>query len=327
MSLPLTEEQKKKSEENRRKALARRAEKLVEQHQSLGLGSSIATLPSGCKQGSCHLPRDSSKPVSHGVIFKQQKTSNSSHGDKKPDNTQSFHLSTLEQGTWKRQEEMPTACPHHSPPSQVTLTGISPPLAQSPPEVSNQQFLGCESGQGHPQVSHGTKSTPFANTTHEPLAKAKSSQDTPASSSGQLPRDPELEAKTARPSTLGQNVSDVHCGSGSVMPRIEGRLQQNSGTSPHKAVHSQEGTCVRDGNRFQVKIGYNAELIAVFRRLPSRKFGNKSSFSLVPQMVVFLFLFCFFSYFRVSFSLAVSHKYEEGALAHSVHPVVKSFLF
>ncbi|XP_008143408.2 SWI/SNF-related matrix-associated actin-dependent regulator of chromatin subfamily A-like protein 1 [Eptesicus fuscus] len=265
MSLPLTEEQRKKIEENRQKALARRAEKLAEQHQSAGSGSSIAALPSQSKQGPSHsLPRDSSKPVSHGVVFKQQKTSGSSHSP------HSFHPSTLEQakGTWKSPEEMPTACPHHSPPNQVTLTGISPPLAQSPPEVSNQQLL----GQGHPQVSHWTKSTPFANTTHEPLANGKSSQDAPASSSGQLPREAQLEAKAARPSTSGQNISDVHCGSGNVMPRTEGRLPQKLAASPHKAVSSQEGICVRDGDRFQVKIGYNAELIAVFKRLPSRNF-------------------------------------------------------
>lgn len=271
MSLPLTEEQRKKIEENRQKALARRAEKLAEKHQSAGSGSSIAALSSQSKQGPSHsLPKDSSKPVSHGVVFKQQKTSGSSHGDQRPHNPHSFHPSTLEQakGTWKRPEEMPTACPHHSPPSQVTLAGISPPLAQSPPEVSNQQLM----GQGHPQVSHGAKSTPFANSTHEPLAKAKSSQDTPASSSRQLPREAQLEAKAARPSTSGQDISDVHCGSGSVMPGTEGRLPQKLGASPRKAVSSQEGTCVRDGDRFQVKIGYNAELIAVFKRLPSRNF-------------------------------------------------------
>ncbi|ELK30495.1 SWI/SNF-related matrix-associated actin-dependent regulator of chromatin subfamily A-like protein 1 [Myotis davidii] len=271
MSLPLTEEQRKKIEENRQKALARRAEKLAEQHQSAGSGSTIAALSSQSKQGPSHsLPKDSSKPVSHGVVFKQQKTSGSSHGDQRPHNPHSFHPSTLEQakGTWKRPEEMPTACPHHSPPSQVTLAGISPPLAQSPPEVSNQQLV----GQGHSQVSHGTKSTPFANSIHEPLAKAKSSQDTPASSSGQLPREAQLEAKAARPSTSGQDISDVHCGSGSVMPGTEGRLPQKLGASPRKAVSSQEGTCVRDGDRFQVKIGYNAELIALFKRLPSRNF-------------------------------------------------------
>ncbi|KAF6362206.1 SWI/SNF related, matrix associated, actin dependent regulator of chromatin, subfamily a like 1 [Rhinolophus ferrumequinum] len=275
MSLPLTEEQRKKIEVNRQKALARRAEKLLEQHQNAGSGSSITTHPSQSKPGAFqNLPRDPSKPVSHGVIFKQQNPSSSSPGDQRPHNPHSVHVSTSEQaeGMWKRQEEMSTACPHHSPPSQMPLTGISPPLAQSPPGVSIPQLSGYELGQSHPQASHGTKSTPFANTTHESLAKAKSSQDTPASSSGQLPKDPELETTAAKPSTSGQNISDVHYGSGQVTPRTEGRLQQKLGASLPKAVSSQEGICVRNGDRFQVQIGYNAELIAVFKSLPSRRF-------------------------------------------------------
>lgn len=295
MSLPLTEEQRKKIEVNRQKALARRAEKLLEQHQNAGSGSSITTHPSQSKPGAFqNLPRDPSKPVSHGVIFKQQNPSSSSPGDQRPHNPHSVHVSTSEQaeGMWKRQEEMSTACPHHSPPSQMPLTGISPPLAQSPPPgVSIPQLSGYELGQSHPQASHGTRSTPFANTTHESLAKAKSSQDTPASSSGQLPRDPELETTAAKPSTSGQNISDVHYGSGQVTPRTEGRLQQKLGASLPKAVSSQEGICVRNGDRFQVQIGYNAELIAVFKSLPSRRFGNECSFSLV------LWTFCFVFYF------------------------------
>ncbi|XP_006906801.1 SWI/SNF-related matrix-associated actin-dependent regulator of chromatin subfamily A-like protein 1 [Pteropus alecto] len=275
MSLPLTEEQRKKIEENRQKALARRAEKLLEQHQRAGLSSSIAAHPSQSKHNpSPNLPRDPSKPVSHGVSFEQQNPSSSSNGDQRPHNPHSFHLSTPDQakGTWKWQEVMSTAYPHQSPPSQKTLTGISPPLAQSPPEVSNEWLLGPGLGQGHPQASHGTKSTPFANTTHEPLAKGESSQDTPTIS-GQTPKDPKLEATPARPlSTLGQNVSNVLCGSGSVMPRTEGKLQQKSQASLPKTVSSQEGKCIRNGDRFQVKIGYNAELIAVFKRLPSRSF-------------------------------------------------------
>ncbi|XP_066201750.1 SWI/SNF-related matrix-associated actin-dependent regulator of chromatin subfamily A-like protein 1 isoform X3 [Saccopteryx leptura] len=274
MSLPLTEEQRKKIEENRQKALARRAEKLLaEQQQSAGWSSSTAARSSQSKQRPPHsLPRNSLKPVSHGVIFKQQNASSSSHGDQRPHNPHSFHLGPLEQaeGTWKKPEEMTTACPHHSPPSQVPLTGISPPLAQSPPEVSNK-LLGYELGQGHPQVSHGTKSTPLATTTREPVAKTLGSQETPASSSRQLPKDPALEATAAGPSTPGQSVSDVHCGSGRVMPRAE-TLQQKLGSSPHTAVSSHEGICVRDGDRFQVKVGYNAELITVFKRLPSRCF-------------------------------------------------------
>lgn len=283
MSLPLTEEQRKKIEENRQKALARRAEKLfAEQYQSTGSGSSIVANPSQSKQDPFqNLPRDPSKPVGHGVIFKQQIPSSSSNGTQKPHNPHSFHLSAPEQakGTWKRQEEMSTACPRHSSPSRMTLTGISPSLAQSPSEVSDQQLLSYELGQGHPQASHGTKSASFADTTHEPWAKAKRSRDTAAPSSGQLPRDPELEAKAARPSTSGQN--NVRYGSGNVPPRTEGRLQQKLGASLPRTLSSQEGQCVRDGDRFQVKIGYNAELIAVFKSLPSRKYGNESSFILV----------------------------------------------
>ncbi|XP_006207338.2 SWI/SNF-related matrix-associated actin-dependent regulator of chromatin subfamily A-like protein 1 isoform X1 [Vicugna pacos] len=274
MSLPLTEEQRKKIEENRQKALARRAEKLLaEQRQNAGSGFAVAATPSQSKQGpSQNLPRDPSNSGSHGVVFKQQNPRSSSNGDQRPPYSQSFQLSTSTwaQGTWKRQEKMPTSCPSHSPPSQMTVTGISPPLAHSPPEVTSQQLLGYELGYGHPQASHETTLTPFANTAHEPLAKAKNSQETAASSS--RPRDPELEAKMSRPSTSGQNISDIRCGSGSVTPKTEGRLQQKSGTPLQKAASSQQGTCIRDGDRFQVKIGYNVELIAVFKSLPSRRY-------------------------------------------------------
>nr|XP_012640635.1 SWI/SNF-related matrix-associated actin-dependent regulator of chromatin subfamily A-like protein 1 [Microcebus murinus]XP_012640637.1 SWI/SNF-related matrix-associated actin-dependent regulator of chromatin subfamily A-like protein 1 [Microcebus murinus] len=238
MSLPLTEEQRKKIEENRQKALARRAEKLLsEQHQSTGSGSSIAANSSQSKQVPCqNLPREPSKPVSHGVIVKQQNLSSSSHSDQRLHNSHSCHLSLPEQakGIWRRQEEMSTACPSHSPPSQVTLTGISLPLAQSPPEVPNPQLLGYELGHGHPQSSHEMKLTPVT--------------------------------------SVGQSISDVLCGSGSATPRTEGGLQPIFESSLQKAGISQKGTCIRKGDRFQVKIGYNAELIAVFKSLPSRSY-------------------------------------------------------
>nr|Q9TTA5.2 RecName: Full=SWI/SNF-related matrix-associated actin-dependent regulator of chromatin subfamily A-like protein 1; AltName: Full=HepA-related protein; AltName: Full=Sucrose nonfermenting protein 2-like 1 [Bos taurus] len=249
-----------KIEANRQKALARRAEKLLaEQHQK----------PAQSKQGpSQNLPRDPSKSGSHGIFFKQQNPSSSSHGDQRPQNPHSFSPNTSEQakGMWQRPEEMPTACPSYRPPNQVTVAGISPPLANSPPGVPSQQLWGCELGQGHPQASLETQSTPFANTTHEPLAKVKNFQETAASSCGQPPRDPELEARMARPSTSGQNIS------GSVMPRTEGRLQQKAGTPLHRVVGSQQGRCIRNGERFQVKIGYNEALIAVFKSLPSRSY-------------------------------------------------------
>uniref|UniRef100_A0A8V8TLD4 SWI/SNF-related matrix-associated actin-dependent regulator of chromatin subfamily A-like protein 1 n=1 Tax=Homo sapiens TaxID=9606 RepID=A0A8V8TLD4_HUMAN len=270
MSLPLTEEQRKKIEENRQKALARRAEKLLaEQHQRTSSGTSIAGNPFQAKQGpSQNFPRESCKPVSHGVIFKQQNLSSSSNADQRPHDSHSFQA----KGIWKKPEEMPTACPGHSPRSQMALTGISPPLAQSPPEVPKQQLLSYELGQGHAQASPEIRFTPFANPTHKPLAKPKSSQETPAHSSGQPPRDAKLEAKTAKASPSGQNISYIHSSSESVTPRTEGRLQQKSGSSVQKGVNSQKGKCVRNGDRFQVLIGYNAELIAVFKTLPSKNY-------------------------------------------------------
>ncbi|XP_036872336.2 SWI/SNF-related matrix-associated actin-dependent regulator of chromatin subfamily A-like protein 1 isoform X1 [Manis javanica] len=274
MSLPLTEEQKKKIEENRQRALARRAEKsLTEQHQGACLGPSIAASPSQSKRGPAqNLPRD--LPVSHGVIFKQQNPNSSCNGDQRPHNPLSFHQHTAEQAKEirRKQEEIRTACPSHSLPSQEALTGISPAFAQSPPEVPSQQLLGCKLSHSHPQASHGSKSTPFSNTTHETLTKAESSQGTGATSSRQPPRDPELEAKAERPSTSGHNISGILDGLGSSKPRTEGRLPQKLGTSPHQAVSSQRGTCVRSGDRFQVQIGYSAELITVFKSLPSRSY-------------------------------------------------------
>lgn len=293
MSLPLTEEQRKKIEENRQKALARRAEKLLaEQHQSSGSGSCIATSSSQSRQGlPPNLPGDPSKPVNHGVIFMQQNLSSSSSDGQRPHHCHSFHLSAPEQTerTWKRQEDVPAACPSHSSSGQMILTGISPPLAQSPPEVPDQQLLGCALGQGHLQASHEARSTPFANPTPESLAKAKSFQKTPASAFGQPPSDPGLEAKAVRPSTSGQNIAGVHCGSGSVTPRTEGRLSQKLGAAAtHKAVSSQRGTCIRSGDRFQVKIGYNEELIAVFKSLPSRSYGNEALVLFFTWSILFL---------------------------------------
>ncbi|XP_008053749.1 SWI/SNF-related matrix-associated actin-dependent regulator of chromatin subfamily A-like protein 1, partial [Carlito syrichta] len=277
MSLPLTEEQRKKIEENRQKALARRAEKLLaEQHQSTGSVSSIAASSPQAKPGPSHsLPKGPSKPASHGIIFKQQISSSSPTGDQRPHNSDSFHISTPDQAKriWKRQEEMSTACPGHSPPSQMTHTELSLPLAQNPPSVPNQQLLGFELGQGHPQASHEINLTSFANTTHKPLAKAKCSQEIPASSSGQPPMDAKLEVKTVKASTSGQNISGIHCGSGGVMPKT-GEKQQKLGSSLQKAVTSQKGTCERNGDRFQVNIGYNAELLAVFKSLPSRSYDS-----------------------------------------------------
>ncbi|XP_051010070.1 SWI/SNF-related matrix-associated actin-dependent regulator of chromatin subfamily A-like protein 1 isoform X1 [Acomys russatus] len=245
MSLPLTEEQKKKIEENRQKALARRAEKLpAAQPQSTAAGSIVAG-PSCSTQGPClSFPAEPSKLVGHAAPLKQQNPHHSFPAEERPHSSHHFQPGTPEQakGLWKIQGERSTDCPSPHP---------------TPPDGFNQQLLGYKSGQGPPQAIQ------------EPSAKAQSSQDTAASSSGPRLMDPEFEAKTARPSTSGQNISNTCYAFGAKPPRTEGRSPNNVQTTPQN-VSCQQGTCEQTGDRFRVKIGYNKELIAVFKSLPSR---------------------------------------------------------
>lgn len=237
MSLPLTEEQRKKIEENRQKALARRAEKLwAEQPQSTASGSSAAR-PSQCKQNSLlNLPAEPSKPEGHATISKGQNLNNSLPDAQRPHSSPRFQPSTAEEakGLWKSEGKMSAACPN-----------------PSPPDVSNQQLLGCKSSEGHPQAT----------------------QDTAASCPGPFPRDPKLEAKAGRPSTSGQSISDTFYALGGKTPKTDGRPAKTLQTSPQKASCLQ-GMCLRTGDRFRVKIGYNKELIEVFKSLPSRRYDS-----------------------------------------------------
>ncbi|XP_048200753.1 SWI/SNF-related matrix-associated actin-dependent regulator of chromatin subfamily A-like protein 1 [Perognathus longimembris pacificus] len=276
MSLPLTEEQKKKIEENRQKALARRAEKLLaEQPPSKGSGSSITANTTQPKQGpSQNLLRQPSKPAGHGVTVKQQNLSNSFHHDQRLHNPHHCQPNSSNQAerTWKSQEEMSVACPSRSPLIQTALSRLSPPLAQSPPNISNKQLLGYKLGQSHTQASEKIKSTPVATTTtHEPLAKAKNSQETPTSSSGPPLKDPEFE-KTVKTTTSGQSIFDTRNNSGGVMSRLEGNFQETLRAPAQNPVSCQKGMCIQNGDRFTVKIGYNKDLIAVFKSLPSRSY-------------------------------------------------------
>lgn len=236
MSLPLTEEQRKKIEENRQKALARRAEKLLaEQPQGTASGSTAANPPQ-CKQSSLlNHPAEPSKPGAHATISKGQNLNNSLPTAQRPHSSPCFQPSTAEEakGPWKVEEKMPTACPNPSPP------------------VSNQQLLGCKSREGHPQAT----------------------LDTAASCLGPFPRDPKLEAKAERPSTSGQSIPDTFYALGGKTPRTDGRPAKTLQTSPQKAS-CLRGTCIRTGDRFRVKIGYNKELIEVFKSLPSRRYDS-----------------------------------------------------
>ncbi|XP_054979212.1 SWI/SNF-related matrix-associated actin-dependent regulator of chromatin subfamily A-like protein 1 isoform X2 [Sorex araneus] len=273
--MPLTEEQRKKIEENRQKALARRAEKLLaEQHRDVSSTSHLAARPSQpTPAASPSLPRDLSTPGDHGgAIFKPQNLSSSHGGDQpRPHHSQDSHLvtPTLAKGPGRQQEAMPTACPSHSAPSQMTsgaTAAISPPWAQSSSEITSQQLSGFKSSQAPPaRASQEVKPTSSPDTTRELLGKGETSRETLASSSGQPAKGPDSQAKPTRPSTSGQAVSGVQLGAGSGPP-----------PGPPGRGQVQRGKCVKKGNRFQVVVGYDAKLIAVFKSMPSRSYDPES---------------------------------------------------
>ncbi|XP_055967956.1 SWI/SNF-related matrix-associated actin-dependent regulator of chromatin subfamily A-like protein 1 [Sorex fumeus] len=276
VKMPLTEEQRKKIEENRQRALARRAEKLLaEQHRSVGSTSHLAAKPSQTTQAaSPSLPRDLSTPGDHGATLKQQNLSSSHGGDHpRPHDSQDFHLVTPKpaKGLGQQQEAMPTACPGHSPPRQMAsaaTASVSHPWTQSPSEFTRQLLSGFKSSQAPPRASQEIQPTHSHDTTHELLGKGKtSSQETLASSSGQPPKDPDSQTKTARPSPSpsGQAVSGIQLGAGSVPP-----------PGPEGRGQVQKGKCIKKGDRFQVVIGYDAKLIAVFKSVPSRRYDPES---------------------------------------------------
>lgn len=154
MSLPLYRGAEEKIEANRQKALAQELRKTISRTAS--------EKPAQSKQGPSKTSRDPSKSGSHGIFFKQQNPSSShlmvTRGLKIP--TVSPIASEQAKGMWQRSEEMPTARPSSRPPNQVTVTG-SPSGAQSS-RGPQPTAWGYELGQGHPQASHETRSTPFS---------------------------------------------------------------------------------------------------------------------------------------------------------------------
>lgn len=113
-----------------------------------------------------------------------------------------------------------------------------------------------------------------------------------------------------------QYIFDIFCGLGSVVFGTEGGFLQKLGVSFYKVVSFQYGVCVRNGDRFQVKIGYNAEFIVVFKSLFSRSYGEE----------VFGQFFTCFGLFLESFNLRVFYKYEESVLVYFVFFVVINFV-
>ncbi|XP_051839539.1 SWI/SNF-related matrix-associated actin-dependent regulator of chromatin subfamily A-like protein 1 isoform X2 [Antechinus flavipes] len=286
MSPGLTEEQKKKIEENRLKALARRAEKLAQQSKNTASGPSVP----GTAHQSSHrhsggpktLPGETSHSGRLAITSRPQNPCVSSTEVEAHQVSRSFHPNALEPRivTRGRLEKFSSAGPVHIS-SPKTVHKISHPLAQN--SLKNKQNAG-KLAQGPLCIFH--KSKPTSPTSgHGPLGEPGPSQDFQAAAAFGQVNDPrgQLLSITGSPSTSHPECQEIiaHSSSFSNNPsdlksypeKKNGKLQQALQASPRKAFNSQKGKCTKKGeDRFQVEIGYNSELLAVFKSLPSRKY-------------------------------------------------------
>ncbi|XP_074047514.1 SWI/SNF-related matrix-associated actin-dependent regulator of chromatin subfamily A-like protein 1 [Macrotis lagotis] len=276
MSLPLTQEQKKKIEENRLKALARRAEKLAQQTKNIAsdppsIPRTVYQPTHGHSRDSKNLTGASSHLDHHAVSTPQQNPQVSCNEVETHQVSRRSHPDALESTTAVPERQGKMSSTSLSP---VTFNKISHPLAQNSLRNTSQQDSG-QLTQDPTDISHQSKPTTSTSFDHGPLGEPEHSRDLkvsalgPVNGPGRGSHGATVYLSTLPPETIGHS-SSIHkkfSDSGNQPVVKNGRLQQDLQTSPQK------GKCTKkEGGRFQVEIGYNSELLAVFKSLPSRKY-------------------------------------------------------
>uniref|UniRef100_A0A8C3XW03 SWI/SNF-related matrix-associated actin-dependent regulator of chromatin subfamily A-like protein 1 n=1 Tax=Chelydra serpentina TaxID=8475 RepID=A0A8C3XW03_CHESE len=250
MSSGLTEEQKRKIEENRQKALARRAERLAAQRGGPG---GLTSQQSNQQNPSYprHLEHQCVKQEDNHVrlISQHQQIPNSHAAQKSYVHKGYNHFNEncsegSDQDSW----------------SQMCSTKQSLPILQNSLSYSHQHYSGSEQPKDHPAFKKPTEPSHPRLTANEHPDDVKGLQSLNRSASGVS-----QFCGTMRPPT----------------PLKEGKMQKvaNAGSvgatldvSCHRKVPNViKGRCVKHReDRFQVEVGYNAELIAVFKSIPSK---------------------------------------------------------
>ncbi|XP_074857466.1 SWI/SNF-related matrix-associated actin-dependent regulator of chromatin subfamily A-like protein 1 isoform X2 [Carettochelys insculpta] len=246
MSPGLTEEQKTKIEENRQKALARRAERLAaQQGGSGGLASQLASQQNPNYQG--NLDHQCRKQEQNQVRFISHHQQNP-NGHVAPENSNQKgydHFNTVQQtvaGSCSMQQENSSEDSNQDLRNQMYNTKQCLPIQKNSLSYSHQPYSGSE------------MSTNTGKTTCGPFPKKED---------GSISR----LCGTVQPLVpLNEGKVQTMASSGGVGSTLE--------ISCHRKAHSvTTGRCVKyREDRFQVEVGYNAELIAVFKKIPSRSY-------------------------------------------------------
>ncbi|XP_010016288.1 PREDICTED: SWI/SNF-related matrix-associated actin-dependent regulator of chromatin subfamily A-like protein 1, partial [Nestor notabilis] len=293
MSSGLTEEQKRRIEENRQLALARRAERIAAQRG----GHTGITGPQVKEQNPGH--RGSLKDENYHVSFiSQHKQNPNSPMEQKSYLQKDYNHYPANQQMAGSHGEQQKNCSENS----EQASGIKPTMIPNSLSYSHKHYLDA-GGQEHGQqalINLGTfqqpKCYPAFKTPTEPShprlidnghpdgSKDLQSQNksaikyvSPPSSAN--PSDSEMLISTSRPKERE--------GGGGRMQKLTSSFSAGSAfeaASCKKANSVTRGKCVKYGeDRFQVEIGYNAELIAVFKKIPSKSYDpdmKKWNFSL-----------------------------------------------
>ncbi|NXQ35866.1 SMAL1 protein, partial [Alaudala cheleensis] len=290
MSSGLTEEQKRRIEENRRLALARRAERLAAQRA--GHAGIAAPLQQEQSLGNPGNPLEENNHVG----FTSQHRQNP--------NTPVEHKSSLQKGSNHYTANQHMAGSHREQQKTCSenleqASGLKEFPARIPNSLSysNKHYLDAGS-QEHGQNTlnnHGTFQQPkcypaFKNPTGPPHPGSIDNGHPDGSKDLQTQNKSAIKYVSAPSSTalsgsemlINTNRPTERTGGGFIS-QASGRMQKLTSSagvgstfeaaSHKKANNVTKGKCVKYGeDRFQVEIGYNAELIAVFKKVPSKAY-------------------------------------------------------
>ncbi|XP_019146173.1 SWI/SNF-related matrix-associated actin-dependent regulator of chromatin subfamily A-like protein 1 isoform X2 [Corvus cornix cornix] len=291
MSSGLTEEQKRRIEENRRLALARRAERLAAQRAG---HVGIAAPPQ--KEQSLGNPGNSREENNHVRVTSQHRQNANSPVEQKSCLQKGCNHYTANQQMAGSHREQQKSYSEDS--EQASGLKQFPATISNSLNYSHKHYLeaGSQEHGQHTSINLGTFQQPkcypnaFKNPTGPPHPRLIDSRHPDGS------KDLQTQNKSAikyvsPPSSAALSDSEMlvntnrltESAGGGFVSQAAGRMQKLTssaglGSSFEAASHKKannvtKGKCVKHGeDRFQVEIGYNAELIAVFKKVPSKAY-------------------------------------------------------
>lgn len=300
MSSGLTEEQKRRIEENRRLALARRAERLAAQRA----GHVGVAAPPQKEQSLGNL--GNSKEENNHVRFTSQHQKNpNTPVEQKSCLQKGYNHYTANQQMAGSHREQQKSCSEDS--EQASGLKQFPTTIPNSLSYSDKHYLDAgsqEPGQ-HTSINHGTLQPSqfypaFKNSTGPPHPRLIDNGHPDGS------KDLQTQNKSAikyvlPPSSTALSYSEMlinrptERAGGVFVSQASGRMQKLTSSagvgstfeaaSHKKANNVTKGKCVKYGeDRFQVEVGYNAELIAVFKKVPSKAYGKNCLFAVISVL-------------------------------------------